>query len=196
MKKIGFILLLLILAGFGAGCINSGPSGGSTATTTSAQGGTTPTHSQDYVDVNGTRIYLNEIHFYMYGMKTCPHCRRMHELIPATYGNDSLTYYELVNNDTNVKFFSMISQLTGITGVPAIAITYRGNISAIIEGEFNVTATPRIIYASIQNNGTLLFVGGKAYILPHNSTKAQAVLEELYDLFVKHEMPANSTSSG
>ena len=194
MKKIGFILLLLILAGFGAGCINSGPSGGSTSTTSVQQG--TSHSAQRYVDINGTKIYLNEIHFYMYGLKTCPHCRRMHELIPATYGNDSLTYYELVNNDTNVKFFSMISQLTGITGVPAIAITYRGNISAIIEGEFNVTATPRIIYASLQNNGTLLFVGGKAYILPHNSTKAQLALRELYDLFVKHEMPTNSTSSG
>ncbi len=195
MKKIGFILLLLILAGFGAGCINSGPSGGSTSTTTSLKGNTSHA-AQSYVDINGTKIYLNEIHFYMYGMKTCPHCRRMHELIPATYGNDSLTYYELVNNETNMRFFAQISKLTGITGVPAIAITYNGNISAVIEGEFNVTATPRIIYASIQNNGTLLFVGGRAYILPYNSTKARVVLEELYDLFVKHRMPANSTSSG
>ncbi|WP_297520412.1 glutaredoxin [Thermococcus sp.] len=190
MRKLGLVLLVLLLAGFAAGCISTS-SGGTGSTSTTSAGA----HS-NYVVVNGTRIYLDEIHFYMYGLKTCPHCRHMHEWIPQEYGNSSLTYYELLNNETNDRLFEEISRLTGITGVPAIAITYNGTLMAIIEGEFNVTATPQIIHAAMTNNGTLLFVGGKGYIMPHNDPKAQRALKELYDLFVKHEMPVNATSGG
>ena len=192
MKKVGLVLIVALLIGFAAGCIST-PSGGThTTSTTSTTSKAQPTN---YVVVNDTKIYLNEIHFYMYGLKTCPHCRHMHEWIPKEYGNSSLTYYELLNNETNMKLFAQISKLTGINGVPAIAITYNGSLMAIMEGEFNVTATPQIIHAAMVNNGTLLFVG-RAYILPHKDPKAQKAIKELYDLFVKHEMPTNTTSQG
>ena len=190
MRKTGLVLAAIVMMAFAAGCVST-PSSGATHTSTTPSNG----HAK-YVVVNGTRIYLDEIHFYMYGLKTCPHCRHMHEWIPQEYGNSSLTYYELLNNGTNDRLFEEISRLTGITGVPAIAITYNGTLMAIIEGEFNVTATPQIIHAAMTNNGTLLFVGGKAYIMPHSDPKAQKALKELYEIFVKHEMPANVTTTG
>ncbi|WP_456423886.1 glutaredoxin family protein [Thermococcus sp.] len=181
MKKVGVVLLLLVLIGFSAGCIgNSGNS------TTSPASSSNASHTPSYVDVNGTRIYLNEIHFYMYGMKTCPHCRHMHEWIPQEYGEKALTYYELVDNKTNMILFNQLAQLTGITGVPAIAITYNGTLYAVIEGEFNVTATPEILAAAIKNDGVLLFTG-KTYLLSYRDPKARLVIDALYTIFVKHE---------
>ncbi|CAI1493953.1 Thiol-disulfide isomerase and thioredoxins [Thermococcus nautili] len=197
MKKAGVLLLLLVLLGFSAGCIGSN---GTTSTSS-----TSTTSKPAYVDVNGTRIYLNEIHFYMYGMKTCPHCRHMHEWIPQEYGEKALTYYELVDNQTNMMLFNELAQLTGITGVPAIAITYNGTLYAVIEGEFNVTATPQIIATAIKNDGVLLLTG-KTYLLSYKDPKAKLVINALYTIFVKHqsvdvqkifnELKANSTSTG
>ena len=197
MKKAGVLLLLLVLLGFSAGCIGSN---GTTSTSS-----TSTTSKPAYVDVNGTRVYLNEIHFYMYGMKTCPHCRHMHEWIPQEYGEKALTYYELVDNQTNMMLFNELAQLTGITGVPAIAITYNGTLYAVIEGEFNVTATPQIIATAIKNDGVLLLTG-KTYLLSYKDPKAKLVINALYTIFVKHqsvdvqkifnELKANSTSAG
>jgi glutaredoxin len=136
----------------------------------------------------------SKVHFYMYGMATCPHCQRMKKLIPETYGYDKFTYYELVNNDRNDRIFRNISRLTGITGVPAIGITYNGTLVAVIEGEFNVSATPEIVETAFEHNGTLLLVGGKAYLLPWNSSKAMKVVNELTEYFL-NEKPT-TTSSG
>ncbi|AFL94425.1 glutaredoxin-like protein 1 [Thermococcus cleftensis] len=184
LRKTGVVLVLLLIVGVASGCISN--SNGPTATQT------TTSSIPDYVVVNGTKIYLDEIHFYMYGMKTCPHCQNMKKLIPETYGEDSLTYYELVDNEENTKLFQQIYQLTGIQGVPAIAITYNGTLYAIIEGEFNVTATPRIIQAAMSDNGVILFVGGQAYILPRDKEDSAKVIDELYVLFVEHKMPDSS----
>jgi len=107
-------------------------------------------------------------------------------LIPQKFGKDSVTYYELVNNKTNQKLFSQLAQLTGITGVPAIAITYNGTLYAVIEGEFNVSSTFEILATAMKNNGTFLFVG-KTYLLPHKDKKSQILINALYRLFVKHE---------
>jgi glutaredoxin len=194
MKKTGVVLLLIILLSFAAGCISSNTPTSTTPGTSSPSATTSTT--PEYVVVNGTEIYLNEIHFYMYGMKTCPHCRRMKEEIPKTYGEDSLTYYELVDNQENEKLFQKIYELTGIQGVPAIAITYNGSISAVIEGEFNVNATPQIIQSAMAHNGTFLVVGGKVYLLPHDSEDAMQTLEALYAIFVKHEMPPENSTKG
>ncbi|ASJ08997.1 glutaredoxin [Thermococcus siculi] len=195
MKKTGMILLLILLVGFAAGCISSSAPT-STPSTSSPSTTTSTSSAPEYVVVNGTKIYLNEIHFYMYGMKTCPHCRKMKKQIPEVYGEDSLTYYELVDNPENEKLFQKIYELTGIQGVPAIAITYNGSISAIIEGEFSVNATPQIIQSAMANNGTFLVVGGKVYLLPHDSEDAMQTLEALYAIFVKHEMPPENSTNG
>jgi glutaredoxin len=180
MRKAAVVILLMLLAGIATGCISS-PSGPSSTT------------NPDYVTINGTKIYLNEIHFYMYGLKTCPHCQHMHDLIPETYGEDSLTYYELLDNEENMQLFRELNKLTGIQGVPAIAITYKGNISAVFEGEFNVSAVPEIIYEAMKSNGTLLFVGGKGYLLPHGDPKAEGLIEKLYTIFVEHKLPAEGS---
>jgi len=197
MKKAGLAIMVLLLVGFAAGCIGSS----SDTSTTGSHASRKPA----YVDVNGTRIYLSAIHFYMYGMKTCPHCRHMHEWIPKVYGKDALTYYELVNNQTNMKLFGELSQLTGITGVPAIAITYNGTLYAVIDGEYNVTATPQILAAAMKNDGVLFF-NGRTYLLPYKNPRAKILIDALYKIFVKHEsvdvqkvldeLKANSTSTG
>ncbi|WP_297506679.1 glutaredoxin [Thermococcus sp.] len=185
MKRLAMVLLLVFLIGVASGCVGS--NGGTTSTKSSPAGTTTTTASvAKFVEVKGYRIYLDRIHFYMYGMKTCPHCRRMHELIPEKFGSEALTYYELVDNETNQKLLGQIARLTGITGVPAIAITYNGTLYAVIEGEFNVSATPEIIAAAMQNNGTLLFVG-KTYLLPRKDEKSKLLINALYRLFVRHE---------
>lgn len=137
----------------------------------------------------------SKVHFYMYGMSTCPHCRRMKQLIPEAYGMDRFTYYELNGNQHNGRVFGNISRLTGITGVPAIGIVYDGQLVAVIEGEYNVSATPEIVRAAVENNGTLLFVGGRTYLLPHNSTESLNVVKKLYYLFVEAGEPAQLTTS-
>ena len=184
MKKTGIIVLLLTLMLFTAGCTGTKSSVSKTQTSNTVS--SSRVVPEKYVEVEGVKIYPSLIHFYMYGMKTCPHCRHMHQLIPQEFGKDSLTYYELVNNKTNQKLFSQLAQLTGITGVPAIAITYNGTLYAVIEGEFNVSSTFEILATAMKNNGTFLFVG-KTYLLPHNDKKSRILINALYRLFVKHE---------
>lgn len=138
-----------------------------------------------------SQIDTGKIHFYMYGMKTCPHCRRMKEEIPKVFGKDSLTYYELVGNEENNKLFGELYQLTGIRGVPAIGITYNGTLYAVIEGEFNVSAAPLIIKDAQKNGGLILVVGGKAYLI-----KNQTHIRMLETIFIKHQSVfGQSTSS-
>ena len=181
MKKAGVLLLLLVILSFSAGCV-----GDKATTNTSRNTSSMAAQKPAYVDVNGTRIYLNALHFYMYGEKGCPHCGKMKELIPKVYGENSLTYYELLGNKTNVMLFTQIAQLTGISGVPAIAITYNGTLYAVIEGEFNVSATPEIVATAMKNDGMLLFTG-RTYLLPRDDPKAKLVIEALHTLFVEHE---------
>ncbi|NJD99292.1 CGP-CTERM sorting domain-containing protein [Thermococcus sp. LS1] len=136
-----------------------------------------------------TQIDPSKIHFYMYGMATCPHCQNMKKVIPEIYGPDSLTYYELVNNEENQKLFGEQYKYTGIMGVPAIAITYNGTLYAIIEGEFNVSATPKIIEAAMENNGLILFVAGQAYII-----KNETIIQKLQTIYVEHRLPEVDTT--
>ncbi|GEM_PF-1730150 len=140
-----------------------------------------------------SQIDTSKIHFYIYGMKTCPHCHRMKEEIPKIYGKNSLTYYELVGNDENNKLFGELYQLTGIRGVPVIAIAYNGTLYAVIEGEFNVSAAPLIIKEAQKNGGLILVVGGKAYLI-----KNQTHIQMLETIFIKHNSvfkQSTSTSS-
>ncbi len=137
----------------------------------------------------------SKVHFYQYGVSTCPHCQRMKKLIPETYGLDKFTYYELNGNQHNDKIFDNISRLTGITGVPAIGITYNGTLVAVIEGEFNVSATPEIVKLAFNHNGTLLFVGGKTYILPWNDTNATKVIDKLKGYFLSGEPEVLTTTT-
>lgn len=141
-----------------------------------------------------SQIDSSKVHFYMYGASYCPHCRKMKEEIPKLFGKDSLTYYELVGNEENSKLFSELYQLTGISGVPAIGIAYKGKLYAVIEGEFNVSATPLIIQDAQKNGGLILVVGGKAYLI-----KNQTHIQKLQTLFIEHksvfEAPSTNSSS-
>ncbi|AIF70183.1 hypothetical protein PAP_09015 [Palaeococcus pacificus DY20341] len=137
-----------------------------------------------------TQIDKSKVHFYMYGTKTCPHCKKMKEEIPKQFGEQSLTYYELIDNEENGALFSEVYQLTGISGVPAIGIAYDNKLYAIIEGEFNVSATTEIIKTAQENNGLILFVGGKAYIL-----KNETHIEMLEKLFIEHKSALNETQT-
>ncbi|MBP1912432.1 glutaredoxin family protein [Thermococcus stetteri] len=123
----------------------------------------------------------------MYGMKTCPHCRRMHEWIPKEFGENSLTYYEILDNRTNQELFNQLAQLIGITGVPAIAITYNGTIQAVFEGEFNVSATPEIIATALKKNSCILIVHGRGYLLSRDDPKSEVFLNALQTIFVEHK---------
>ena len=138
----------------------------------------------------------SDVHFYMYGVSTCPHCRLMKEVIPTTYGPERFTYYELNGNKHNDAIFQNISRLTGITGVPVIGIVYKGSLVAVIEGEYDVSATPEIVKAAIEDNGTLLFVGGRSYILPHNDSGAMRIISELTNLFLEGQPESRTTTRG
>ncbi|ASJ00535.1 glutaredoxin [Thermococcus gorgonarius] len=138
----------------------------------------------------------SKVHFYMYGLSTCPHCRHMKQLIPEVYGSDKLTYYELNGNRHNMEVFENISHLTHITGVPAIGIVYDGQLVAVIEGEFNVSATPEIVKTAIDHNGTILIVGGVTYLIRHNTTEGVKLTNELYELFVRPTATTTTTSEG
>ncbi len=137
-----------------------------------------------------SQIDPSKVHFYMYGASSCPHCRRMKEEIPKIFGKNSLTYYELVGNEENSKLFSELYQLTGISGVPAIGIAYEGKLYAVIEGEFNVSATPMIIKDAQKNGGLILVVGGKAYLI-----KNQTHIQKLQTLFIEHKSVFKTSSS-
>ena len=135
------------------------------------------------------------VHFYLYGAKTCPHCRHMKEVIPETYGADKFTYYELVGNRHNDEVLNNISRLIGVTGVPVIGITYNGTLVAVIEGEYKVSATPEIVETALKNNGTLLLLASGNYILPHNNTKAREIVEKLQYLFTKAGEPSETSTA-
>lgn len=176
VKKTGILLMLLVLVGFASACLGSD----------SNKSSQTSTESPKYVDVNGTKIYLDQIHFYMYGAKTCPHCRNMKTQIPSVYGENALTYYELIDNETNMELFRQLNQLTGITGVPAIAIVYNGTIQAVFEGEFNVSATPEIIATALKRDSLILVVGGQGYLIPRDDPKSKVLIDALQTIFVEH----------
>lgn len=139
------------------------------------------------------QIDPSKLHFYMYGMATCPpHCQRMKAEIPKVYGEKSLTYYELVNNDENERLFAAQYNYTGIGGgVPAIGIAYDGKLVAIVEGgEYNVSATPEIVKAALDNDGLLLFTGGKAYLI-----KNETIIGKLQAIYVEHRMPGGGSTT-
>lgn len=137
-----------------------------------------------------TQIDPKKVHFYMYGAKTCPHCKKMKDEIPKQFGDGSLTYYEVVGNDENGALFSELYRLTGISGVPAIGIAYEGHLKAVIEGEFNISATTDIIKTSEENGGLILFTGGKAYLI-----KNQTHIRMLEMIFIEHKSAISTTSS-
>ncbi|NJE01158.1 CGP-CTERM sorting domain-containing protein [Thermococcus sp. JdF3] len=136
------------------------------------------------------QVNPDKLDFYMYGAKTCPHCRKMKEEIPRVYGNDSLTYYELVDNTENQALFGEQYRYTGISGVPAIGIAYEGELKAIVEGEFNVSAAPKIVEAAIENDGLILVMGGKAYII-----KNETIIQKLQVIYVEHRNPDETVTT-
>ena len=137
-----------------------------------------------------SQIDPTKVHFYMYGSKFCPHCRKMKEEIPKAYGEDSLTYYELVDNEGNQALFSAQYQYTGIAGVPAIGIAYDGKLVAIVEGEYNVSATPEIIKAAMDNGGLILVTGGKAYLI-----RNETIIQKLQAIYVEHRNPDETSTT-
>ncbi len=131
-------------------------------------------------------IIPSKLHFYMYGEHTCPHCRDMLRWIPMIYGRDSLTFYDLIKNVSNRKMFSDLYRLLGVTGVPIIGVTYNGTLRAVINSEYNASATPSIVRSAIDNNGVLVYLG-KWYILYYNRNSTRVLINALYKIFVDHE---------
>ncbi|NPA47448.1 MAG: hypothetical protein GXO14_02235 [Thermococci archaeon] len=131
-------------------------------------------------------VIPSKLHFYMYGEHTCPHCRDMMKWIPQVYGNGSLTFYDLVGSKYNRELFLELYKLIGVTGVPVIGITYNGTLRAVINSEYNVSATPSIVRSAAKNNGVLIYIG-KWYILYYNRNSSRVLINALYKIFVDHE---------
>ncbi len=131
------------------------------------------------------RIDPSKLHFYMYGEHTCPHCRAMLTWIPKIYGNGSITFYDLVGNSYNRNLFMELYRLIGVTGVPVIGITYNGTMWAIINSEYNASATPSIVRTAINNDGVLIFTG-RWYILYYSDNSSRVLINALYRIFVDH----------
>lgn len=111
----------------------------------------------------------SKVHFYMYGAYWCPHCRNVKEGIKANFGEEALTYYEIEGVDHNKNRFAELYQLTGISGIPATAIFYDGDLYAVIEGEFDVSKTGEIITEAKNQGGVVLMVSRKPYILQRSN---------------------------
>jgi len=119
----------------------------------------------------------SKVHFYMYGAYWCPHCRNVKEGIKANFGEEALTYYEIEGVDHNKNQFAELYQLTGISGIPATAIFYDGEIYAVIEGEFDVSKTGEIITEAKNQGGVVLMVSRKPYILQRSSQEVEKLKE-------------------
>jgi len=133
-----------------------------------------------------TNIVPSKLHFYMYGEHTCPHCRDMLRWIPKIYGNKSLTFYDLVGSSYNRELFMELYRLIGVTGVPVIGVTYNGTLRAVINSEYNASATPSIVRSAINNDGVLIYIG-KWYILYYNRNSSRILINALYKIFVDHK---------
>ncbi|AAL80848.1 thioredoxin [Pyrococcus furiosus DSM 3638] len=119
----------------------------------------------------------SKVHFYMYGAYWCPHCRNVKESIKEHFGEETLTYYEIEGVEHNKNKFEELYLLTGISGIPATAIFYEGEIYAVIEGEFDVSKTWQIITEAKNQGGVILVTSGKAYILKWDSQEVQKLKE-------------------
>lgn len=119
----------------------------------------------------------SKVHFYMYGAYWCPHCRNVKEGIKANFGEEVLTYYEIEGVEHNKNKFAELYQLTGISGIPATAIFYDGEIYAVIEGEFNVSKAGEIMAEAKNQGGVLLVVGGKVYLLKRSGQEVEKLKE-------------------
>ncbi|USH00400.1 thioredoxin family protein [Thermococcus argininiproducens] len=168
MKKIVVgILALLIIAVVASGCI------GGENTPQSTTESTTPTDSNTFT------LDKSKFHFYMYGLATCPHCKKMKEELPKFFGENSLTYYEIQGNEYNGKMFEQLYQILGVTGVPVIGIFYDGKLYAIVNGEFPVDYADDFVEEAKKAKG-ILFITDKVYLIPENNTEIINKLEYVF----------------
>ncbi|AEH24533.1 thioredoxin family protein [Pyrococcus yayanosii] len=158
MKELS-ILLIIILAVAALGCL------GETST---------PTTSPPKLQLDKSKF-----HFYLYGMATCPHCQNMKRELPKFFGEDSLTYYELINNEHNTKIFMEFSKELGVRGVPLIGVFYDGKLYAIIEGEIDPSKIPEIVKEAMDREG-IIVLSSRAYLIPFNETDIVQKLTELF----------------
>ncbi|AHF80234.1 glutaredoxin [Thermococcus paralvinellae] len=134
---------------------------------------TTSTHEQN--------IDITKLHFYMFGVSTCPHCGKMKQLLPEIFGKDKFTYYELQGNEHNTQLFSELYNILGVTGVPVIGIFYDNHLVAVIEGEIPDPAknVPWLVNTALKENG-VLFIADKTYLFPSNQTETIKKLENIF----------------
>ncbi len=175
MKRIvaGIIFAVVVLSVFASLCISNNNTMSSPSAMQSSSTNT-QTQSQNQIDVS-------KLHFYMFGLATCPHCKKMKQLLPEAFGKNSLTYYELQGNDHNSNLFSELYSMLGVTGVPVIGIFYDNRLVAIVEGEIPEPSknVPIIVETAIKEKG-VLFIADKTYLIPLNQTETIKKLENIF----------------
>ncbi|WP_175060094.1 glutaredoxin [Thermococcus sp. 2319x1] len=165
MKKALGVLLLVVIV-FTSMCIS-----GNQSTTSIPPSSSTATET--------FTLDKAKFHFYMYGLATCPHCKKMKEEIPKFFGKEALTYYELQGNDYNGKMFEQLYQILGVTGVPVTGIFYDGKLYAIVNGEFPVEYADDLVEEAKNVKG-VLFIADKTYLIPENKTEIINKLEYIF----------------
>lgn len=187
MKRIlAGILLVLVLSTVMSMCIsNNSPASSNPLTTSTVQQSTASTSATQQTSTSTSQIDITKLHFYMFGLATCPHCKNMKKLLPEIFGEDKLTYYELQGNDHNSQLFSELYNILGVTGVPVIGIFYDNHLVAIIEGEIPEPAenVPLIVNTALRENG-ILFIADKTYLIPSNQTE---IIKRLENIFINGE---------
>lgn len=81
----------------------------------------------------------SDIHFYIFGISTCPHCQNLKSKIIKFFGSKSLTFYDLATEEGFKKYgdaFKILINYTFSPGVPQVGIFENGNLRAIILGDF------------------------------------------------------------
>lgn len=138
----------------------------------------------------------NNIHFYIFGVSTCPHCQNLKSKIIEFYGSKSLTFYNLVTEEESKKYgnaFETLTKYTFSSGVPQVGIFENGHLKVIILGDFGTDENfkDRVNYYLITVNN-LIQEYHQEYILIHSSKGVYYVnntkeIQTLTDVFLHPE---------
>ncbi len=104
-------------------------------------------------------------YFYIYGMHTCPYCTSLKEFLASQYGNDSVYFCDLLNEESTCaeRFINFTSSVGLPESVPLTFVIKDLDVKAIVIG----AVTNRGFWDSILNtpksNEIPIYVGGRAY---------------------------------
>ena len=65
----------------------------------------------------------HQIHFYIYGAPTCPHCNRLKEILIQTYGEEAVVYNDVSIRENGEKLIALYKLVYPEVELPAVPLT-------------------------------------------------------------------------